>query len=312
MSCLHIENLTVRFETRSGPVTAVDDVSLDHEPGECLALVGETGCGKSVLALALLRLLPAGARVQGRVRFEGRDLLALSEREMTSVRGREIALVPQNPSLSLNPVYSIGHQIGELYRMHRNMGRRPARDRSAEQLGRMGIQDPRRRLRQYPFQFSEGMNQRALIAAAFALSPRLIIADEPTRGLDETLRDEVVRELALAREAQGTRLILITHDLTAARALGDRIAVMYAGRLVEIAPTEDFFRNPRHPYSRGLIAALPENGFQPIPGPTPSLIKPPGGCRFYPRCSMKRDICALEEPPLRRKQERWIRCIREN
>lgn len=308
MSCLHIRNLTVRFDTPSGTVTAVDDVTLDHSAGECLALVGETGCGKSVLALAMLRLLPSAARVEGEVRFGDRDLMHLSEREMAAVRGREIALVPQNPSLALNPVYSIGHQIGELFRLHEKSSRRESLNRAEGLLQKMGIPRPRERLSQYPHQFSEGMNQRALIAAALALAPRLIIADEPTRGLDEVLRNEVIRELSLVRTTRETCLILITHDLTAARALSDRIAVMYAGRLVEVSPTEDFFQEPLHPYSRGLIGSLPENGFQPIPGPTPSLITTPDGCRFEPRCPRREETCSHVEPPLRQVGKRWIRC----
>jgi oligopeptide/dipeptide ABC transporter ATP-binding protein len=308
MSCLHVENLTVRFPTRAGTVTAVEDVSLDHGPGESLALVGETGCGKSVLALALMGLLPPGARVEGRILFEGRDLLSLAESELTRLRGRRIALVPQNPGLSLNPVRTVGSQLEELFRIHEGLSRREARARAERLLERMGIGEAGLRMRQYPFQFSEGMNQRVLIAAGFASSPRVLIADEPTRGLDEPLREVILRELDTVRKREGACLILITHDLKAARKLADRIAVMYGGRLMEVAPAGSLFQNPGHPYTRGLIGSLPENGFLPIPGPAPSMIDPPPGCRFAPRCRHRMEPCEREEPPLRRKETRWIRC----
>jgi peptide/nickel transport system ATP-binding protein len=313
MSCLEIKDLTVRFRTPEGVLTVVDQVSLSfcgsQAPyGRSLALVGETGCGKSVLAHAVLRLLPQNAEVSGQVLFGDSDLLALSERELASLRGDRIAIVPQNPSLSLNPVLRVGRQIAELYAVHRGERRGDPEGKAAYLLQKLGFDDPERRLSMYPGQFSEGMNQRVLIAASMALEPRMLLADEPTKGLDQELKRAVIRELRLVTAGGDTALFLITHDLEAARALCEGIAVMYGGEVVEQAETGAFFREPLHPYAQALMQSLPENGFRPIPGMSPPLSDPPSGCRFHPRCSRVMEICRNRRPELLNHSGRAVRC----
>jgi peptide/nickel transport system ATP-binding protein len=330
MSCLEIKDLTVRFRMPGGALTAVDQVSLsfcgshpsavEHDVpvgatrdssgpyGRSLALVGETGCGKSVLAHAVLRLLPQNAEVSGQVLFGGQDLLALSERELSRLRGDRIAIVPQNPSLSLNPVLSIGRQITEVYAIHRGERRGDSSGKAAYLLQKLGFDDAGRRLSMYPSQFSEGMNQRVLIAASVALEPRILLADEPTKGLDQDLKKEVIRELKLVTGSWDTALFLITHDLEAARTLCQSIAVMYSGEIIEQADTGSFFREPLHPYTQALRQSLPENGFQPIAGISPTLSEPPSGCRFHPRCSRVMEICKNRRPELLNHSGRAVRC----
>lgn len=308
MSCLEVNHLTVEFLTDTGGVLAVDDVSFVHEREETLALVGETGCGKSVISLAVLGLLPANAQVTGEAWFLGKNLLKMGEKELAELRGNKLAVILQNPSLALNPLNSIGRQISELYRLHEKMDKKTSITMTKEILKRMGFGEPAKHFNHFPFQFSEGMNQRVLIAAALALSPRVIFADEPTKGLDDRLKEEITDELSAIKEEKKSALLLITHDLGVARRIGDKLAVMYAGEIIETARAADFFREPLHPYSRALMKSLPENGFIPIPGHTPSAVSPPGGCKFHPRCKDKMEICAEKKPRLNTVSGRDIKC----
>jgi peptide/nickel transport system ATP-binding protein len=308
MSCLKISHLSVEFQTEEGRVLAVDDVSFVHEKEETLALVGETGCGKSVIALAVMGLLPANAKITGEVLFSGKNLLELGEKELAKVRGKELALILQNPSLALNPLMVIGRQISELYRVHEKMGKKTAAARTKELLERMGFKEVAGHYDRFPFQFSEGMNQRVLIAAALALSPRVILADEPTKGLDDGLKEEITYELSAIKKEKKSALLLITHDLSAARRIGDRVAVMYAGEIVETAGVDDFFKDPLHPYSRALLKSLPESGFVPVPGQAPSALSPPRGCKFHPRCADKMEICAESKPQPADVSGRTVKC----
>ena len=287
---LQIEGLSVSFETPLGRVKAAQDVFFDLREGETLALVGETGCGKSVVASTIMQLLPNNASVQGRAVFDSRDLLALGEREMARIRGSEIAIVFQNPSLALNPIIRVGEQIAEMLLVHKGISRTRSLQMAEDMLSRLGLVK-KEKARMYPFQFSGGMNQRVMIATSMILSPRIIIADEPSKGLDGVLAGEVMAEMARIKEQVGASLLLITHDLLLARDFSDRMAVMYCGEIVEIGKSREVFSEPLHPYTVALLGCLPERGFQPIPGSSPSMIKPPAGCKFHPRCSQKQDKC---------------------
>jgi peptide/nickel transport system ATP-binding protein len=308
MSCLHLKNLTVAFDTSMGRVTAVDDVSLDHEMKETLALVGETGCGKSIIARSILKLLPDNTVLSGEILYRDRDLLRLSERELAGIRGQEIAIIFQNPTLALNPVYRIGDQISELFRIHKKASYKESKEQVLSLLGRMGFENPENALHMYPSQFSEGMNQRVLIALAMALHPKIILADEPTKGLDERLKEDILKELMKIKQEKESSLFLITHDLDAAQKIADRVALMYCGQIVEIALSNDFFAEPFHPYGRALLRSLPVHGFAPIPGASPSMISPPTGCRFHPRCEERLEVCGHENPPLIEQSGRTVRC----
>ncbi len=289
-SLLKVQELSVRFETALGQVMAASRVSFELYEKETLALVGETGCGKSVIASAIMQLLARNARVDGRIIYAGRDLLHLSEREMSCIRGSEIAIVFQNPSLSLNPILQAGKQIAEPLQIHRRLSWRLSSGIVNDMLRRLGLKDafiPA----MYPFQFSGGMNQRIMIATSMILSPRIIIADEPSKGLDCALASDVMAHLANIRDRVGSSLLLITHDLTLARSISDRIAVMYCGEIVEIGSCQEIFDRPLHPYTKALINCLPENGFVPIPGGSPSMIDPPLGCKFCPRCQKQMNKC---------------------
>jgi len=287
---LQIEGLSVSFETPLGRVKAAQDVCFDLREGETLALVGETGCGKSVVASAIMRLLPHNASVRGRALFAGKDLLALGEKEMARTRGSEIAIVFQNPSLSLNPIIRVGEQIAEMLQVHKGISRTRSLQMAEDMLSRLGLVK-KETARMYPFQFSGGMNQRVMIATSMILSPRIIIADEPSKGLDGVLAGEVMVEMARIKDQVGASLLLITHDLLLARDISDRMAVMYCGEIVEIGKSREVFSKPMHPYTIALLSCLPERGFQPIPGSSPSMIEPPAGCKFHPRCPQKQDKC---------------------
>ena len=312
MGLLTVENLKVRYETPIGQVRAVDGVTLDLIQGETLALVGETGCGKSTIAHSLLNLLPGNARIHGRIIFKNTDLLNLPEKEMARLRGKEISLVMQNPALALNPVYSIGHQITEPLITHRGLKKAEAVEMVKALLKKLHFKGPDNAMKAYPFEMSGGMKQRVSIGISVILNPQVIIADEPTKGLDERLRGMVLEELRLVREMNHSSMILITHDLYSAREISDRIAVMYAGEILETGATQEFFRKPLHPYSKALLESLPDRGFRPIPGVSPSMIHPPGGCKFHPRCPHKKEICSKQKPDLVRTNIGDVRCVLYN
>jgi peptide/nickel transport system ATP-binding protein len=303
MALLEVDELSVRFDSDEGSVHAVDRVSFSLEPGEVLAMVGESGCGKSVTAMSMLRLLPASASLTGSVRFEGRDLLAADEDSLRRVRGRAISFVFQEPMTSLNPVFTVGRQVGEVLRHHLGLSRAEAHDRTLELLELVGIPAPERRIDEYPHQLSGGMRQRVMIAIAVACNPKVLIADEPTTALDVTIQAGILDLMRDIRERLGTAIILITHDLGVVADVADRVMVMYAGRKVEEAPAGELFAHPQHPYTTGLLAALPRSGrrsidepLQEIPGVVPSLAQLPDACAFAPRCPRADGACEKVPP----------------
>jgi peptide/nickel transport system ATP-binding protein len=302
---LEVEDLTVEFTTPRGVVRAVDGVSFTLGQGEVLGLVGESGSGKTVTCRALIRLLP-GRRariVAGRAQIAGTDLLALDEAEMIRVRGATIGMIFQNPMTHLDPVMTIGEQIAEPLRVHQGMSRRDARAHAIDLLRQVGIPDPKTRVRSYPHEFSGGMRQRAMIAAALACRPQVLIADEPTTALDVTVQAQILRLLLDLRARTGLAIILISHDLGVVAQTCDSIAVMYAGRIAERADARTLLRRPLHPYTVGLIgsqpgATEPHRPLPSIPGQPPSLADPPAGCRFHPRCAYVEAACRTGRPPL--------------
>jgi peptide/nickel transport system ATP-binding protein len=317
---LHVANLRTHFHTRDGIVRAVDGVSFDVHAGETLAIVGESGCGKSVTSLSILRLLamPPARIVEGSVQFEGRDLLALSEPEMRRIRGNAIAMIFQEPMTSLNPVLTIGRQIGEALVLHRDLSYPDAIARAIEMLRKVHIPEPDRRVRQYPHELSGGMRQRAMIAMALACGPRLLIADEPTTALDVTIQAQILELMRELRDATGSAIILITHDLGVVAEMAHRVVVMYAGRKVEEATVEELFARPRHPYTLGLLGSMPHLGESvdaadkrliEIPGVVPSLKEEQPGCLFAPRCPSASERCRVEAPPLEQHVHgHWAAC----
>lgn len=308
MSCLDISNLRVFFPTDDGLVKATNGVDLRIDDGVNLGLIGESGSGKTVLAMAILRLLPKDARIDGMVRFNGRDLLSLGEDEMRRVRGKEIVMILQNPTSALNPALTVGSQIEEVLRLHEGLGRPSAQQRVVELLGKVKIRNASKRAKDYPHQFSGGMKERAMIAMSLASDPSLIIADEPTKGLDVTVKREILRLLKKVTETKS--MIFITHDLASAAEICERIAVMYAGELLEVAKTEELMNDPLHPYSEGFLNSLPSRGLKPVRGTCPSLIDLPAGCKFHPRCDRAMEVCKREHPPMIRKGDgRQVRCF---
>ncbi|MFP5488368.1 MAG: ABC transporter ATP-binding protein [Acidimicrobiia bacterium] len=300
---LTVENLSVGFPTKTGVVQAVTDVSFELHPGEVLAVVGESGSGKSVTALALMRLHPRSAQITGQVRFGGRDLLALSEDEMRSIRGSEIAMIFQDPMTALNPVFTVGDQIVEAIRIHKDVSKEQAWKRAVELLDLVGVPEPKRRASQYPHEYSGGMRQRAMIAMAISNDPKLLIADEPSTALDVTVQAQVMEVLHDVQQATGSAIMLITHDLGLVAGSADRVQVMYASRLFETGTIDEIFYESRNPYTRALLDSIPDlEGFKdelhPIPGNPPSLLNPPSGCPFRPRCTMAVDQCRDEVPQL--------------
>lgn len=299
---LDVHNLRVRFPTRQGWFTAVDGVSFSVAPNEVLAIVGESGSGKSVAMLALMGLLPARAQVQAdRARFNGQDLLGLNPAQRRQVVGRDIAMVFQEPMSSLNPCFTVGWQIGEALAAHTPLSRAQRRTRVVELLAQVGIPDPARRARAFPHQLSGGMSQRVMIAMALACQPRLLIADEPTTALDVTIQAQIMDLLARLRRETGLALVLITHDLGVVAETADRVLVQYAGQAVELQPAEALFRNPHHPYTAALLAALPERAPQgarlpAIEGLVPGALDRPAGCLFAPRCTHAGPRCHAEAP----------------
>ncbi|HEU5433120.1 MAG TPA: ABC transporter ATP-binding protein [Thermomicrobiales bacterium] len=303
---LQIEGLKIYFRTRAGDVRAVDGVDLDIRPGEIVGLVGESGSGKSVTARSIMRLvpMPPGRRVDGRIMFQGRDLYALSERDMQNLRGSQIAMIFQDPMTFLNPLYTAGDQVAEAIRRHQDVSAREARARVVELFRTVGIPNADARYDAYPHQLSGGLRQRVMIAMALSSRPALLIADEPTTALDVTIQAQILTLLRQLQEATGMSVLLITHDLGVVAEMCDRVAVMYAGQIVEQAPVDVLFREPQHPYTVGLMNAIPhadESGVgpQPIDGAPPDMSRPPSGCRFHPRCPYAEPICACQEPALR-------------
>ena len=306
---LDVKNLKTVFFTNSGLFKAVDDLSFSVRRGETLAIVGESGCGKSVTALSLMRLVPdpPGRIVGGSITLEGTDLLALDEAEMRAVRGNRISMIFQEPMTSLNPVMRIGDQIVEAVRLHRNLSAREAGEIAVEMLRLVRIPEPARRAREYPHQLSGGMRQRAMIAMALACRPALLIADEPTTALDVTIQAQILALILDLQKELGTGLVLITHDLGVVAQTAQRVIVMYAGRKVEEASVEALFAAPKHPYTRGLMASIPAvpapgiaapARLNEIPGTVPSLVRLPKGCAFAPRCKLAIKRCEAEYPPL--------------
>jgi oligopeptide/dipeptide ABC transporter ATP-binding protein len=314
MSLLEIQNLSVVFPTEDGVAQAVDNLSLNLEKTSVLGIVGESGCGKSISSLSVLRLIPAPGRiVSGKIVFDGKDLLTLSESEMQHMRGNRIALIPQDPMTSLNPVYTIGAQIIEAIELHQKVGRQEARKRAIEALEQVNIPQANDRVDDYPHQFSGGMRQRVMIAMALACRPDLLIADEPTTALDVTVQAQILDLLRHLQKEEGMSILLITHDLGVIAEMCDKVSVMYAGTVVESASVREIFRNPLHPYTIGLMDSLPQPGskrLRSIEGQPPSLVNLPAGCRFAERCPLVEPRCRESIPALEEKaQDHFVRCI---
>jgi peptide/nickel transport system ATP-binding protein len=336
---LELRDLNVAFNTERGQIRPVRDVSYSIYPGQTLAVVGESGCGKSVTALSILRLIPSppGKVLSGEVHFAGRNLLDLSEREMRGVRGRDIAMIFQEPMTSLNPVYTIGDQIAEAVMLHQKVKQKQAYEIAEQAMRDVGISDPGRRLFEYPHQMSGGMRQRVMIAMALSCKPKLLIADEPTTALDVTIQAQILELLRKIQRDTGMAMLLITHDLGVVAENADVVAVMYASRVVEYAPVEDVFERPLHPYTQGLLKSVPRLGAHSerlvsIPGTVPNPARFPSGCKFHTRCPRTREAaaapgaktvevvtaderfnvletCAAEEPLLREiSKDHWVAC----
>ncbi len=304
---LQVQGLTVEFRTRGGLARVLDDVGFELHRGETLGVVGESGCGKSVTALALMRLIaePPGRITKGQVCFAGRDLLQLPESEMRRVRGNRMSMIFQEPMTSLNPAYTVGDQISETVRLHQSLTRSAALQRAIEMLEAVGIPAARQRVHEYPHQFSGGMRQRVMIAMALACEPDLLIADEPTTALDTTVQAQIFDLIGELRSRTGTAVMLITHDMGAIAEMADRVVVMYAGHIVESGTVRDILQDPRHPYTKGLIACapgrrttVPGQPLQEIPGTVPSLLERGAGCLFADRCAQVQPLCRQSIPPL--------------
>ena len=321
MPLLTVESLQTHFRTQDGVVRAVDGVSFSVEAGETLAIVGESGCGKSVTAMSILRLIPEPpGRTAGRIVFDGRDILALPEREMRDIRGNDVSMVFQEPMTSLNPVLTIGRQITETVVLHERLSKADGTKRALEMLRLVGIPEPERRLGQYPHELSGGMRQRVMIAMALACNPKLLIADEPTTALDVTVQAQILDLMRQLKSRTGAAIILITHDLGVVAEMAARVVVMYAGKKVEEAPVRDLFARPRHPYTRALLGSIPRlNKGAPtagdrvrlaeIPGVVPSLKQRHAGCLFAPRCSSATDHCRASAPAFAEKASgHWAAC----
>ena len=308
MALLEVENLQTHFRTPDGVNRAVDGVSFHVEEGETLAIVGESGCGKSVTAMSILRLIPEPpGKIAGAIRLQGRDLMTLDDRAMRDIRGNDISMIFQEPMTSLNPVLSIGWQLGETLRLHQGLDRKAAQARAMDMLDLVGIAEPGRRLREYPHQMSGSMRQRGMIAMALACNPKLLIADEPTTALDVTIQAQILDLMAELKRRIGAAIVLITHDLGVVAEVAERVMVMYAGRKVEEAPVVALFRAPRHPYTQGLLGAVPKLGssltgtetrLAEIPGTVPSLKQRMVGCVFAGRCPRVTELCRQVAPAL--------------
>ncbi|MBS0593228.1 MAG: ABC transporter ATP-binding protein [Proteobacteria bacterium] len=309
MPLLEIQGLKTHFKTDDGWVHAVDGVDLSIDRGETVGVVGESGCGKSVTAKTVMKLIdmPPGRIAAGRVLWKGRDLVPLPPQAMRKIRAKEISIIFQEPMTSLNPVFTVGEQIAESLRLHEGLSRRAALDRAVQMLQLVRIPTPERRVRDYPHQFSGGMRQRVMIAIALACKPQLVIADEPTTALDVTIQAQILELLARLKDEMGMAVMLITHAMGVVAEVAQRVVVMYAGKVVEEAPVKELFAHPRHPYTQGLIRSIPridldathKTRLEAIPGTVPRLIDPPEGCRFAPRCKHAVPACLQATPPLR-------------
>ncbi|MBW1614616.1 MAG: ABC transporter ATP-binding protein [Deltaproteobacteria bacterium] len=316
---LQVKNLFTWFYTVEGIVKAVDGVSFHLEERQTLGLVGESGCGKSMTVLSILKLLPKASKiVQGEIIFDNKDLVRLSETSMRGIRGKSISMIFQEPMTSLNPVMTIGAQISEAILTHQGLQKKEAINQAIEMLQLVGISTPEKRAFEYPHQMSGGMRQRAMIAMALACQPKLLIADEPTTALDVTIQAQILDLMQKLKEKTGTAIILITHNLPLVVEMMQKVGVMYSGRLVELANVIDLFKQPLHPYTDGLLRSIPwihqetdkfKNPLNEIPGDVPSLLNLPEGCKFYPRCSHAFSKCTEKEPPLKEvTTEHWVRC----
>jgi oligopeptide/dipeptide ABC transporter ATP-binding protein len=302
---LQVRDLSVSFATESGPAKVIEDVSFSVEHGRTLGLVGESGCGKSVTAMSIIRLLPSPpSQVEsGRIMFNGQDLLKLDDAAMRNIRGNRIGMIFQEPMTSLNPTFSIGFQIGEVLRLHRGLDQRQARDRSVELLDMVGVGSPGTRVDQYPHELSGGLRQRVMIAMAIACGPALLIADEPTTALDVTIQAQILDLLVRLQKELEMSILMITHDLGVVAEFCDHVVVMYAGMIAEKAPVDQIFRHPRHPYTHGLLASVPQLGkkqthLPTIPGMVPAIGERPKGCYYAQRCERATDLCRQKIPPL--------------
>jgi peptide/nickel transport system ATP-binding protein len=306
---LDISGLKVHFKTDDGMVRAVDGVDISVNRGETVSIVGESGCGKTVTAMTVLKLIamPPGRIVAGKILFEGRDLVPMAADEMRAIRSKQIGIVFQEPMTSLNPVYTVGQQIAETVRHHEGLSKRAAMDRAADMLALVQIPNPMKRVHDFPHQFSGGMRQRVMIAMALSCNPKLLIADEPTTALDVTIQAQILELMNEMKQRLGMSILLITHAMGVVAETAQRVIVMYAGKVVEDATVEDLFANPRHPYTQGLIRSIPRidlaatshTRLEAIPGSVPSLLNPPSGCRFAARCRYASEACTAVEPPLR-------------
>jgi oligopeptide/dipeptide ABC transporter ATP-binding protein len=312
---LEIAGLSTSFTTRSGVIRAVDNVSLSLRAGRVLGLVGESGCGKTITALSILKLVPPPGKITaGKILFEGRDLLTLADDEMRKVRGARISMVFQEPMTALNPVFTVGNQISEVLTTHQDISGREALDRSVELLQSVGIPSPDKRIHEYPHQLSGGMRQRVVIAMAIACRPSLVLADEPTTALDVTIQAHILELLARIQAEMGMAMVLVTHDLGLIAERAHEVAVMYAGRIVEKADTAALFAEPLHPYTRGLMASIPRPGesrrarLRTIPGSVPKLSDLPQGCTFAPRCDIRIDRCNTEPELVEVRPGHLVRC----
>jgi len=307
MTPLKINSLKTCFKTPAGIVKAVDGVSLKVNENEVLGIVGESGCGKSVLALSILRLLPMPPAffAGGEIQFKGHNLLNVSDKDIRGIRGNKISMIFQEPMTALNPVFTVGNQLSEVYRVHRNMHYKQALDESVDILEAVGVPDPGNRISEYPHELSGGLRQRVMIAMALACRPELLIADEPTTALDVTIQAQILDLMMKLRDNLGTAIIMITHNLGVIAETSDRVMVMYTGKVMEIASTPDLFDKPLHPYTRGLLRAIPSatsdfdsKELYEISGTVPSLLELPSGCRFNTRCPEAEDMCRKKEPEL--------------
>lgn len=317
---LAVDNLSTWFDTEQGVLKAVDEVSFQLEAGDTLGIVGESGCGKTVLSLSIMRLVPTppGRYVSGRIKLSGLDLFSLSEKEMRKVRGKAISMIFQEPMTSLNPVFRIGDQIGETIKLHQGCNRAESHHKAIEMLRLVGIELPEKRIKDYPHQLSGGMRQRVMIAMALACHPQLMLADEPTTALDVTIQAQILALINDLKRDMGTSVILITHDLGVIAENAQQVAIMYAGKFVEYADVKDLFSHPLHPYTNGLLHSIPRlEGYYSrdkrlpiIPGVVPDLSRLPQGCRFHDRCPDVMPICRNEEPALigRCLPKRYVRC----